>query len=118
MICSCCFKACRRFALSDGDGGSSSSRKGRGRGRAVGVRSRGAGYDTCSPERSMGSGSMSFESNGTAATTPAKEMLHWRSNGRGGNSGGGDGDCWEAASMAERVRAGEERYSPGVVSRF
>lgn len=129
MICSCCFKACRRYALSsggDGGGGSSSrGRRGRG-GGAGGGRDRGGGYDTCSPGRSPGSGSrmMSFNGNGTAATTPTKEVLHWQANGGGssgssGSNGGGDGICWEAASMAERVRGGdEEEYSPGVVSRF
>ena len=123
MVGSCCVKTCRRFAPG-GSGDDDAGMRGRGgRRRGGAVRDR-RGCGSCSP--SGGAAAMCSGSNGAAvAATPTKKSLHWQVHNGAGQGDGGDGDSslppelgsWEAASTAERVPRGDERFSPGV-SRF
>lgn len=105
MVCSCCLKACRRFAFSDGGGhsggGGGGRRRSRGRQRCC---------DSCSPSR----GAPSMCSADVAATPAAKHVLHWRP--KGGVSEDGvlsspGVSSWEQAAAAEG--GGDERVASG-----
>lgn len=105
MVCSCCLKACRRYAFSDGGGGRGGSGGGRRRSRG-----RRGCCDSCSPSR----GAPSMCSADVAATPAAKQVLHWRQNGGVSEDGvlSSPGvSSWEQAAAAER--GGDERVVSG-----
>ncbi|CBN77978.1 expressed unknown protein [Ectocarpus siliculosus] len=107
MVCSCCFKTCRRYAFSDGGGGRSGGGGGGGRRRSRGRR---GCCDSCSPSR----GAQSMCSADVAATPAAKQVLHWRPNGGVSEDGvlSSPGvSSWEQAAAAERGR--DERVVSG-----
>ncbi|CAM9608152.1 unnamed protein product [Ectocarpus fasciculatus] len=104
MVCSCCLKACRRYAFSDGGG-----RSGGGGGRRRSRGRRGC-CDSCSPSR----GAPSMCPADVAAAPAAKQVLHWRPNGGVGEDGvlSSPGvSSWEQAAAAER--RGDERVVSG-----
>ncbi|CAM9642486.1 unnamed protein product [Ectocarpus sp. 4 AP-2014] len=99
IVCSCCLKACRRYAFSDSGGG----RSGGGGGGGGRRRSRGRRgcCDSCSPSR----GAPSMCSADVAATPAAKQVLHWRPNGgvtEDGVLSSPGVSSWEQAAAAER----------------
>ncbi|CAB1101581.1 unnamed protein product [Ectocarpus sp. CCAP 1310/34] len=99
IVCSCCLKACRRYAFSDGGGGRSGGGGGGGGRRRSGGR-RGC-CASCSPSR----GAPSMCSADVAATPAANKVLHWRPNGGVSEDGvlsSPEVSSWEQAAAAER----------------